>query len=472
MKRAVFKGYPVYIPDQLELDDVIVVVHNAACKADLQVQAWKDGDIDVGQVGKAGQYVIKWLNDEATIHILPDVIPYRVRHAPTEWNDLWEFKPVLAIKLCETDSYPAQEIGSIHSELPIPDEGYYYWDKEKELLIYVSDATYHLPQLHHTRHIKLEHVGDPWALYDTRYTEWHYDLVDAGIILAHEFAYRIWHDPFGHVFYLDPLIFNGTNEWGKDDGYSADPYHYTRMDRCWAFEQRYTNTIEDNGTVLQLSADGIRQECELEFVKNYKIPDDLINDLWPEEMREKCVYNPGTYRVYERKNWAVSTFGNEVWLEWGEVWDDPRGQHHRAYIWIEYDQGGSAWYYLTVDDKTWLLEAWPYDPYDPPDFYCECCDIYKYRGDMVVVFAYFTFPDKSQEKIKYGLVYKDKLHRCEFDNDKGWLNGNLNRHDIFELRAEKGLEGYGKCLAIAIEEFSETTYPGEINEEHLYFEDD
>lgn len=467
MKKTFFKGYPVYLPDQVELDDVITVVHGACARASLQVDTWKENDIDVAQVNKAGQYAIKWLNGQASIYIHPDVAPYRVRKAPTEWSDLWEFRPVLAIKLCdETQYWPRIPGGAVYSELIVPsEESSLYWPEDRTSFEYVKDAEYHLPQLHHVRHTELEHVGED-VLYSSSNTVENYTPADSGIIFSDEFSYIDHWDAYGNHFILNPLIFGGRP--------------YTDKDRCTVWTTTKHRYIKDeDGTVLVSGGYNTVRNYELEFVENYKIPDDLYNDMWPEELIAQCVYNPGTYRVYDRDQEPAIFTGSAVYLEVGEAWTDANGQRHTSFLWHEYRYGGGSNYEtyrfnLTVDGHTWTLKSAGYDPYDPPDdIYAFTCAIYQIHGMPVTVYSYLTFPDSGMEEVNYGIVWKGAHYQTPpFDNDKGWLEGNWNRHDVFGIREQRGVEGYGDCMAIGIEEFSETVYHDEVNEEHLYFNDD
>jgi hypothetical protein len=461
VNRIMFKGYPVYIPDQVNVDDAIPMIQAATRRADLQVETWKDNALDVAQVAKAGQYVIKWLNDQATIHILPEAFPVRRHEAPVGWQDLWEYRPVLAINLYEEEQYwPLEPVGMIYSELILPSqESHLYWPEDRQTFEYVTDSQHHLPQLHHIRHILLEHVGDDNGVYQTSNSSTGYSQIPSDWILDTEFAYVDHWDPFGNHFVYPPRIFGGLP--------------YEPKTRARQMIKTVRHTIHAGAFGLS-GADTTTTNWDFEFIENYRIEEDLRNDFWPEEYIERCVYNPGTYRIHEKTDQYQTFGGRQVYLEYGETWTDPQGGNHAAFLYHEYLMGGASFlsysFNLSVDGKSWHLYSAGYNPNDPvDDIYADVCKIYELHGQMVVVWSFTFFPDNAPQQIYYGIVWKGALYQMPVFDGDGY--GSYRRHDVFGSREEHGGEGRTECCAIGIEEFSETTYPGEINEEYLQYND-
>jgi hypothetical protein len=157
---------------------------------------------------------------------------------------------------------------------------------------------------------------------------------------------------------------------------------------------------------------------------------------------------------------AISTVGEMVFHENGESTDAVEGFDLGEFSACLY----SYYNYTGDNDYTYELRLWVSDGHEfvvhsgtrigsdlPDDLYCKDFKLFNFDGAPVVVFGIFFYPDTVPHTVQYGMYFAGGLYMTEkFLNDKGPLAGtwaNWNRHDVSNMRADTGLEGYGDVWA-------------------------
>lgn len=477
MKRTLFKGVPVYIPEDVEIDTAIPIMNRAYAHSKLAEQMWKEAKTEVAQLTRAGQYTLKWLNEEIKIYLSSQLAFGSTDKRIVSIKEDLSFEPRLAF----LDSTAAWDLSSyifsIHSEnsyLPLPgnvremqfDEERYFesYNESPEKLVEITFK-------------RLERVGEftiGGGLVGSNYSR---TIIDwTRYIKDSELYYRQCFDSYGHSVIRDPLITLGPGmdiRYGDYSCYNDDEWDFYNADEI--IETRVKNEtyeIDDDGEVLQSSTAALTYHEVFETIGTYVVPDNYDTQwgIYP-EFAGHCSRPDGTYDIITTTEGTDTTStGIAIYCNIGTSWTDPVGTHHRAYLWIREPENGDSILLLTVNDITWemttknfISDGFGYNP----EVYEYQCDIFNFNGSPVVIYSYIEihgYPTTDYQVLQSGMVWQGEIYR----------NEPIIHYDLYsrDLYTADGYHISQYMTAIGMERKDITTEVGNAFFNHLTYLDD
>lgn len=390
MKRVLFKGKPFYIPEGIAIDDAIPVMNKAYAHSNIAEQIWKDNGTEVAQITKAGEYNIKWLNDESKIYILPDQFFEKTyQKHEIEEERISQF-PILGIGYGDQPYFPGRtDTNFIYSQwntLPSENDNIPWLTDEGDFkfIIMQTGPNSYLEK----KFERLHWTGDQDAIYD--YSDLVSDVSDYSDPVVGFDGYFWFNDCLYSIEFYWELIFcyAASQECIPGIDCDCDYTHFIAEGTTW-LERRdrtYDSFIVDDitGTILQTSVDHrIQQVIYTGLAQSY-------ND-------DRCV-----------RSYTNFSTGLDLWVDAGHTYQDPSGEYHFAYIWTDFSWDDDIEIRnLTVDNDTieiFRAPRWPL----PGGYttYAINCAIYPFAGTIAVCYCWTFMTNEYTSFTRYGLYFQ------------------------------------------------------------------
>lgn len=424
MSLAFLNGIRIVMAQDATIADYEGLVGQAAAEMIQFRETW--GDDDFFAISRSGDaYTLQRINGQDAIIMGPIVRreePVRLRQEPIGLEDSY---PVLGIGLSPKtrDSRVPDYIGDAYQFQIVPDSESlrFYMDKDEEVLFAGQSA---VDDTADEEHWRLERIGQSDYQYSSSQTEYEYTPAADNILFTNEISYRVLWDAFGNKYDpVDPVLFT-CGDYVPITPIDAE--FYTDWHRAMGFFiVNDTALVIAGETIHSGTARTDRPWDEQEYIKQYTIPDDLVTDMWPEEMRNRCCLPAGEYELWDRG-------GNQLRGKTGVSyhWQDGASSQqiddrytlnqYNACLYSKNTYSGSGYSHELIfysDDQGDPIEividsGSSGDGHLPDEVYVNSFEMYDFHGKPVVVFGYLRY-FSGPGYCRYGIYYNGVLHLTE-----------------------------------------------------------